>query len=297
MSAVVIDGRALAERIKQHTRGGVDALRREGISVRLHAVMVGGPDAGRIYARSQEASCTDVGIDYRLYTLPAAASEEDIRGCIQQLNDDPDVTGVILHLPLPEDIDTPAMQYCIDLYKDVEGVNPSNIGLLFYDAPIIGPCTALATLEILSEAKCDVRGKHVCVIGQGPVAGRPIALALLTQNATVTGCCVDTPDIGVHTCQADVVIAAAGVPALVNAHQVNPGAIVIDVGMNLGPDHADAGGKPRIVGDVDFEAVKEVASVITPVPGGVGPVTVAILLRSAVEAAGKQQHHRRHVVS
>ena len=295
MAAQIIDGRALAARIMEQTRGKVDALRGEGISVQLHAVMVGEPDAGRIYAHSQEASCTDVGIGYRLHALPAAATEDDVRARIQQLNDDPGVTGIMLHLPVPESIDTPAMQYCIDPYKDVEGVNPSNIGLLFYDAPIIAPCTALAVLEILDEAGCDVRGKHVCVIGQGSVAGRPIALALLAQNATVTGCCVDTPDIGVHTPQADVIIAAAGVPALVKARHVKLGAIVIDVGINRVPAPAGVGGKPRIVGDVDFEAVREVASIITPVPGGVGPVTVAILLRSAVEAARKQLHRRRIV--
>lgn len=297
MAALILDGRSVAARIKQQTRCAVEALARDGIVVRLHAIMVGEPAAGKLYARSQEASCTDVGIDHRLHTLPANASEENLRRCIGELNDDPDVTGIMLHLPLPEGMHTPTMQYCIDPYKDVEGVNPSNIGLLFYDRPIIAPCTALAVLEMLAEAQYPVRGKHVCVVGQGPVAGRPIALSLLAQNATVTGCCVDTPDIGAHTPQADVIIAAAGVPELVKAHHVKPGAVVIDVGINRVPGETDDRGRPRIVGDVDFEAVRDVASVITPVPGGVGPVTVAVLLRSAVEAARKQQYHRRHVVS
>ncbi len=295
MSALVIDGRSLAERIKQHTGEEIEALRRQGIAVRMHAVMVGEPAAGRIYAQSQDSNCADVGIEYRLHALPAGAREEDIRDCIRQLNDDPEVTGIMLLLPLPEGINTPTVQYCIDPYKDVEGVNPSNLGLLFYDTPIIAPCTALAVLAILREAGCDVRGKHACVIGQGSVAGRPITLGLLAQNATVTGCCVDTPDIAAYTSSADVIVAAAGVPELLQARHVKPGAIVIDVGINRVPGETDECGKPRIVGDVDFEAVKEVASAITPVPGGVGPVTVAILLRSAVEAARKQRH-QRHII-
>lgn len=289
MSASIIDGRSLAERIKEHTRREVKALQSQGITVRLHAIMVGEPAAGKVYARSQEKRCTDVGIGYHLHVLPAGSSEEDIRDCIQRLNDDTGVTGIMLHLPLPEGIHAPAMQYCIDPYKDVEGVNPVNLGLLFCEEPIVAPCTALAVLDILTEAKCDVRGKHVCVIGQGLIAGRPIALALLARNATVTGCSVDTPDIGVHARQADVIIAAAGVPKLVKADHVKPGALVIDVGINRVPGELDDHGKPRIVGDVDFEEVKKVASMITPVPGGVGPMTVAILLRSAVEAVHKQR--------
>jgi methylenetetrahydrofolate dehydrogenase (NADP+)/methenyltetrahydrofolate cyclohydrolase len=294
MSATVIDGRSVADRIKQQTRRDVEALRAEGVAVRLHAVMVGEPPAGRIYAESQRNSCVEVGIDYTLHSLPAKAGEEDTRACIRQLNTDPDVTGIMLQLPLPEGFHTPAMQYCIDPYKDVEGVNPANIGLLFYDTPIIAPCTALAVLEILAEAGCSVRGRHVCVIGQGSVAGRPITLALLGHNATVTGCCVDTPDIGPHTRAADIVVAAAGSPRLVHASHVRPGAVVVDVGINRLPGERDERGRPRIVGDVDFDAVRQVASIVTPVPGGVGPVTVAILLRSTVEAARKQ-HHRRVV--
>jgi methylenetetrahydrofolate dehydrogenase (NADP+) / methenyltetrahydrofolate cyclohydrolase len=288
MPARIIDGRALAERIKGQTRQEVAALAAQGVALRLDAVMVGEPAAGRIYASSQEARCREVGIGFQLHALPADARAGDIRACLEALNADPAVTGIMLHLPLPAGIPTPALQYCIDPYKDVEGVNPANIGLLFYEDPIIAPCTALAVLEILKEAGGDVRGRHVCVIGQGPIAGRPIALALLTQNATVTACCVDTPDLAAHARQADVVIAAAGVAGLVQARHVKPGAIVIDVGINRVPGPPNASGGARLVGDVDFESVAAVASSITPVPGGVGPVTVAVLLRSVVEAAKKQ---------
>lgn len=288
MAARVIDGRLVAERMKARVRREAEGLRQQGIAPRLAAVLVGNPAGSSIYARSQQAHCQEVGISYQLHALPAGGSQDDIRRCIGQLNDDPRVTGIMLHLPLPAGVDAPAMQYCIDPYKDVEGVNPANIGLLFYDTPIIAPCTALAVLEVLAEAQYDVRGKHVCVVGQGPVAGRPITLALLARNATVTGCCVDTPDVGVHTRQADVVIAAAGVAELIKAEHVRAGAVVIDVGINRVPGQTDESGKPRIVGDVDFEAVRAVASMITPVPGGVGPVTVAVLLRNTIEAARKQ---------
>ena len=191
----------------------------------------------------------------------------------------------MLNLPLPPGIDTPAMQYCIDPYKDVEGVNPANIGLLFYDSPIIAPCTALAVMEILKEAEIDPCGLDVVVIGQGAIAGKPISLFLLHQMATVTCCHVATEELYEHTRRADLVVVAVGKPDLIRAEDVKPGAVVIDVGINRikGP-----GGESRIVGDVAFEEVKNVAGVITPVPGGVGPLTVAILLRSAAEAAAKQ---------
>ncbi|MCP4591585.1 MAG: bifunctional 5,10-methylenetetrahydrofolate dehydrogenase/5,10-methenyltetrahydrofolate cyclohydrolase [bacterium] len=293
MGAEIVDGRGLAERIKNDVQREVALLRGEGVGVRLDAVMVGEPAAGRIYASSQEARCAEVGIEYRLHALPAEAGQDELRACIHQLNDDPAVTGIMLQLPLPAGMDTPAMQYCIDPYKDVEGVNPANIGLLFYGNPIIAPCTALAVRAVLDEFGCSVRGKHACVIGQGAVAGRPITLALLSQNATVTGCCVDTPDLKAHSRRADIVIAAAGVPHLVTAEHVKSGAVVIDVGINRVPGRTDAQGKALIVGDVDFESVRGAASMITPVPGGVGPVTVAILLRSAAEAARKQHHEDR----
>lgn len=285
MTARIIDGRILAQRIKTEAAQQVRALRERGVLVSLDAVIVGDPAAGEIYARSQRARCQEVGIDYRLHALGPAATDGDIRRVIHQLNDDDTVTGILLNLPLPEGIDTPAMQYCIDPYKDVEGVNPSNIGLLFYDSPIIAPCTALAVMEILKEAGVDPRGLNACVVGQGAIAGRPVSLFLLQKMATVTCCHIATRDLLEHTQNADLLIVAVGKPGLVRAEHVKPGAIVIDVGINtvIGGD-----GVRNIVGDVDFDPVSRIASVMTPVPGGVGPVTVAILLRSAADAAAKQ---------
>jgi methylenetetrahydrofolate dehydrogenase (NADP+) / methenyltetrahydrofolate cyclohydrolase len=284
-TARIIDGKLLAERIKRETAEQVRALREQGVQVSLDAIMVGDPEAGEIYARSQRKRCEDVGIEYRLHTLPGESTEADIRGLIYQLNDAAQVTGILLNLPLPPGIDTPAMQYCIDPYKDVEGVNPANIGLLFYDQPIIAPCTALAVMEILKEAGVSARGLEAVVVGQGVIAGKPISLFLLDEMATVTSCHIATKDIYVHTRRADLLIVAVGKPGLIGREHVKPGAVVIDVGINT---VVDGQGQKRIVGDVAFDEVREVAGVLTPVPGGVGPMTVAILLRSAADAASKQ---------
>lgn len=283
--AHIIDGKALAKRIKEEARQEVAALAEQGTKVSLDAIMVGDPDTGEIYARSQRQRCEEVGIEYRLHTLGGDATNADVRNQIIELNRDPAVTGILLNLPLPEGIDAPAMQYYIDPYKDVEGVNPANIGLLFYEDPIMAPCTALAVMEILKEAGCEAHGLNATIVGQGAIAGRPVSLFLLHQMATVTSCHIATRDLLEHTTNADLLVVAVGKPGLIRREHVKPGAIVIDVGINT---VVDKSGQKRIVGDVAFDEVKEVASVITPVPGGVGPVTVAILLRSAAEAARKQ---------
>lgn len=290
--ARIVDGEALARRILEQTAEDVRALRAEGRRVSLDVVMVGDPSAGAIYARSQKEKCDRLGIDYRLHALPSDASEADIRNTLRRLNDDPSVTGILLNLPLPPEIDTHAMQFYIDPYKDVEGVNPANIGLLFYDSPIMAPCTALAVMEILREAGVNVRGLDAVVVGQGAIAGRPITLFLAHEMATVTGCHIATRDLAAHTRTADVLVVAVGKPGLIGAEHVKPGAVVIDVGINRikGPD-----GKTIIVGDVLFDEVRRRASALTPVPGGVGPVTVAMLLRSAVEAARKQLQTPRRI--
>ena len=293
-SMKIIDGKKLGARIKEETAAQVRRLAERGVHVSLDAIMVGDPAAGAIYARSQEQRCSDVGIEYRLHTLGPDADESRIRTLIGKLNQDPNVTGIMLNLPLPAGIDTPALQYAIDPYKDVEGVNPANIGLLFYDHPIIAPCTALAVMEILKEAGVNPRGLNATVVGQSAIAGKPVSLFLLREMATVTCCHIATRDLVEHTRNADLLVVAVGKPRLIGPGHVRSGAIVIDVGINrvTGPD-----GQRKIVGDVLYDDVKEVASVITPVPGGVGPVTVAILLRSAADAAAKQLARPRRLES
>lgn len=292
MCAQIVDGSAVALKLKREASDLTRQLGADGHNVRLDAIIVGDPSSAALYARSQEAQCEQVGIEYRLHNLPEDASQDQIRGQIEALNSDPQVTGIMLNLPLPDCVDTPAMQYAIDPYKDVEGINPSNIGMLFYDSPIIAPCTALAVMEILSHVGCKPRGLDAVVVGQSAIAGRPIALFLQHELATVTTCHIETRDLQFHTRAADLLIVAAGKPHLIGRDHVKAGAVVIDVGINRVADPSASGGY-RTVGDVDLDAVASVASVITPVPGGVGPVTVAMLLRSAVDAARSQLGHRR----
>lgn len=294
MPARVISGTELASRIRSETAQRIAQLRAAGQGVRLDAVLVGDPHAGVLYARSQQKRCEAVGIEYRLHALANDVDNERLQQYIERLSRDPQVTGIMLNLPLPAHLDAPAAQYAIDPYKDVEGVNPANIGLLFYGTPIIAPCTALAVMAILREAGVNVKGRDVCVIGQGSIVGKPIALALMAAEATVRTCNKYTPDLAAHTRSAEVLIAAAGVPGLVGRGHVRPGAVVIDVGINTvaapTPENPNA---TATVGDVRFAEVAEIAETITPVPGGVGPVTVAILLQNSVEAAIKQETQRR----
>ncbi|MCH7814302.1 MAG: bifunctional 5,10-methylenetetrahydrofolate dehydrogenase/5,10-methenyltetrahydrofolate cyclohydrolase, partial [Planctomycetes bacterium] len=208
MPATIIDGHAVARRIRRETVRQVEQLAAEGVQVRLDAVLVGDPEAGLIYARSQQARCEEVGIDYRSHSLPADCDDRQVLAYLTKLNLDPQVTGIMVNLPLPEEIDTAAVQYGIHPYKDVEGVNPANIGFVFYDCPVIAPCTALAVMEILKEAGCDPRGRHAVVVGQGAIAGRPIGLFLLQQMATVTACHDQTADLASYTRRADVLVVA-----------------------------------------------------------------------------------------
>lgn len=290
--AKIIDGVALGRRIKQEVLEQVRSLTAEGVAVTLDAVMVGDSGASGVYARSQRKRCHEVGIEYRLHELPDNAGEGDIRSLLRELNDDRSVTGIVLNLPLPEGVDTHAIQYSIDPYKDVEGVNPSNIGLLLYGSPIIAPCTALAVMAILKETGVDPRGLDAVVVGQGSIVGKPVSLFLLQEMATVTCCHIATRGLHEHMRRADLLIAAVGKPDLIRGEDVKPGAVVVDVGINT---LITRKGESRIVGDVTFDEVKKVASAITPVPGGVGPVTVAILLRSAAEAARKQHAEPRRL--
>lgn len=294
MAAEIIDGKALAERMRAEIRHQVKTLAAEGRQPKLAAIIVGEPAAGMVYARSQARQCSDMGIEYELVQVPEACGAGCLCEQIDRLNRDDSVTGIMLHLPLPPEIDAPSMQYRIDPYKDVEGVNPANIGMVFYGQPIIAPCTALAVVELIKETGMQLRGANAVVVGQGAIVGLPITVFLVQQFATVTGCHVATRDLAAHTRQADLLVVAVGKAGLIGAEHVKPGAVVIDVGINQ-TQTTDANGKTisKTVGDVDFDAVREVASAITPVPGGVGPVTVAMLLRNTVEAARKQLARRQ----
>lgn len=287
--AQIIDGRALADRFRAEIRRDVEALRSRGGSVSLDAVLVDGPpgpdgrNSARTYAESQKSGCAELGIDYRLHVLPHRATYEDIAGRVLLLNADERVTAVMVHLPLPEGVDPYRIQSLIDAGKDVEGVNPANIGNVVYDRSSLVPCTALAVMKMVDSTGVELRGAEVVCVGASNIVGKPVAILMMQREATVHSCNKYTRDLGTMTRQADVLIAAAGKANLITADMVKPGAVVIDVGINRVPDPAT--GKKRIIGDVAFDEVRPVAGWISPVPGGVGPVTVAMLLRNTVDAA------------
>lgn len=288
--ARIIEGDKIADELRTTAAQKVDALRSQGHTPHLDAILVGDPGSGRVYARSQQRRCQEIGIEYNLHTFALSITDDELQAHIDALNRNQSVSGIMLNLPLPDHLDTPAAQYAIDPYKDVEGVHPANIGFLFYDTPLLAPCTALAVLAILEDQQIELKGARIVIVGQGPVVGKPIALGLMAREATVIICNKYTRSLAETTRTGDILISAAGVPGLIGPDHVKPGATVIDVGINR---LVDDNGTNSVVGDVEFEAVRQVAGAVTPVPGGVGPVTVALLLNNAVDAAAKQLERRR----
>jgi methylenetetrahydrofolate dehydrogenase (NADP+)/methenyltetrahydrofolate cyclohydrolase len=309
----VIDGRALAQQYRQAIAARTAALRQtagsggegaatKGRRVRLDAVLVGSKDnAARVYAENQGRTCREVGIDYHLHELSESSGYDDIAGRVLLLNTKDDVHAVMVHLPMPDDVDAYSIQRLIAPEKDVEGVNPANIGNIVYGRSSLAPCTALAVIKMLettsawtpgpvgSTTHAGLRGKRAVVVGAGDVVGKPIAVMLMRQEATVISCNKHSDQrwMADECRRADIVIAAAGVPRLITADKVRPGAVVIDVGVNRVPDPTTPG-KSITVGDVDFAPVAAAigpSGWISPVPGGVGPMTVAMLLLNVVEAA------------
>lgn len=282
MPATLIDGVALAQRVRDDVRQRVEKLQANGRNVHLAAVLVGAEPAGELYATRQGEGCRALGIGYDLYKLPGESSFDDVSRVLRRLNREPGVTGIMLHLPLPAHLDATELQYQIDPVKDVEGVNPANIGYVVYGHTLIGPCTALATLELIQSTGVPLEGAEAVVVGASKIAGKPIAMLLSAQNATVSLLHKFTRDVPAHTRRADVLVVAVGKPGLIRSEHVKPGAVVIDVGINrvTQPD-----GTKKTVGDVDFDGVRQVASFLTPVPGGVGPMTVAMLLKNTVRSA------------
>ncbi|MBC7782797.1 MAG: bifunctional 5,10-methylenetetrahydrofolate dehydrogenase/5,10-methenyltetrahydrofolate cyclohydrolase [Burkholderiales bacterium] len=282
MAATIIDGTQIAGEVKHQVAEGIARLKAAGHPVRLTAVIVGTTPAAEIYAARQAEGCRAIGIDYNLIALADDISNRDLRAEIRKLSADPQVTGIMLHLPLPSHIDSARVQYAIDVVKDVEGVNPANIGYVMYKHVVIAPCTAMAAVELIKHTGVHMEGAEAVVVGASHIVGKPIALLLTEQMATVTICHIATRDLKYHTRRADILITAAGKPGLITADHVREGACVIDVGINRVtlPD-----GTRKTVGDVDFDAVKEIAAYLTPVPGGVGPMTVAMLLKNTLRSA------------
>lgn len=289
----ILDGKEIAADIRNEVSARIASHTVKHGPIRLCAILIGEDRGARIYAESQRRRCLQAGVQHELLGLPETTAQDQLWAEIDRLNADPTVTGIMLQLPLPPGIDPAAAQYRIDPYKDVEGVNPANIGWLFYDDPILAPCTALAVIEMIRRSGAEIRGAEAVVVGQSRVVGKPISMFLGTRMATVTGCHIATRDLKEHTRRADILVVAVGKPGIIGAEHVKPGAVVIDVGINTVQERDPRGyAYKRTVGDVDFEAVAPLVSAITPVPGGVGPVTVAMLLRNVVEAAQKQLDRR-----
>ncbi len=278
----MLDGKALAEKIRRDHAPAVEALRRSGRRLRLVALQVGSVAAAEAYLRGQRRGAEAWGIDYDLRTLPANSTEAEVRAAIVAADDDPGVTGVILQLPLPEGLPARALQREIAPSKDVEGVHPENLGHIVHGREGLAPCTALAVIALLESSGATIRGAEAVVVGHSEIVGKPVALMLLARDATTSVCHKFTKDLAAHTRTADLLVVAVGRAGLIRADMVKPGAVVVDVGINAvaGPD-----GKPRLVGDVDYDGLVAKGCRVTPVPGGVGPVTVAMLLRNTVLAA------------
>ena len=277
--ATIIDGKAIAASVREEVARRVKTL---GRPVRLDAVLVGDDRPAEIYAASQARTCAEVGIEYVLHRLPTGSDQDTVAGRVLLLNAEDHVRALMVHLPLPPGVDTERIQSLIAPEKDVEGVNPANIGNVVYGRRSLVPCTALAVLHMIDRTGVTLRGANAVVVGASNIVGKPIAVLLMRQEATVISTNRWTRGLPALARDADVLVAADGVPGLIGAEMVKPGAVVVDVGINriTTPE-----GRSVTVGDVDFNAVSQVAGHISPVPGGVGPVTVAMLLRNVIDAA------------
>jgi len=276
VTALVLDGKAVAAAVREEVAARVQEL---GFTPGLATVLVGDDPASHVYVRNKRRAAEQVGIRSFHHELASDTSQRDLEALIHQLNADPHVHGILLQLPLPAGLDAQAVTEQIDPRKDADGLHPANLGRLVLDRPGLRPCTPSGVLRILEHYGIAPAGKRAVIVGRSFLVGRPLALMMSARgvDATVTVAHSRTPDLAAVTAQADILVAAAGVPRLIGAAHVKPGAAVVDVGINRTED--------GLVGDVDFDAVAEVASAITPVPGGVGPMTVAMLLANTLAAA------------
>lgn len=288
MSATELDGNAVAKEILDDVANSVEELKGKGWTPRLISIKVGDNPAVDLYIRNQKRKAEQAGIEFIEKAFPGDITLDEALTSIRALNADPRVTGIILQRPVPDHTPIESLQNAIHPLKDVEGMHPSSIGNIVYNHVELGPCTAMASVELLKKTGLKLEGLEVTVIGHSEIVGKPIAFLLMAEGATVTVCHHMTRDVAVHSKRADAVFVAVGKPSLVTADILKPGAALIDIGINRveGPD-----GKQITVGDSDYASCKEVAGWITPVPGGVGPVTVSILMRNTIVAAKRLKKH------
>lgn len=279
--AVILDGKAVSAKVKEEVKEEVEALKKQGVSVGLAVIIVGNNPASRTYVNNKKKACEAAGILSEEYALPEETTQEELLALVEELNHKDSINGILCQLPLPKQLDEEAVIAAISDKKDVDAFSAVNVGHIMIGDYSFLPCTPAGIMEILRHYNIDVAGKECVVIGRSNIVGKPMAMLLLHQNGTVTICHSKTQNLKEVTSRADILVAAVGIPHFVTADMVKEGAVVIDVGMDR-----DENGK--LCGDVDFAAVESKASYITPVPGGVGPMTIATLLKNTVTAAKQQ---------
>ncbi len=278
----VLDGKALSSRVKEEIKTETAELKKDGIIPGLAVILVGDDPASQTYVASKEKSCIAAGIFSQKITMNRDATQERLLDRIEKLNNDDSIHGILVQLPLPEHIDTIKVLEAIDSKKDVDGFHVSNVGQLSIGSPNLVPCTPLGIMRILKEYGIDPKGMDACVVGVSNIVGKPMVNLLVNARATVTVCHSKTKDLKAHTSRADLLIVGVGIPHMIKADMVKDGAVVIDVGINRMTWGKHEG---KLVGDIDYESVANKCSFITPVPGGVGPMTIAMLLKNTLSAA------------
>lgn len=278
---ILLDGKETARKTRESLKLEVNNLKEKGINPKLAVIMVGNNSASQIYVRNKSKVCNEIGIEFEEYLLPEETKQEELITLIEGLNNKEDINGILLQSPIPSNLDINEAFRKISPEKDVDGFNPVNVGKLVLGQDTFVSCTPFGVLKILEEYNIDIEGKHAVVIGRSNIVGKPMSQCLLNKNATVTICHSKTKDLARITSQADILVAAIGKPCFVTEEMVKEGAVVIDVGINRTPEG-------KIKGDVDFENVSKRVSYITPVPGGVGPMTIAMLMNNVVKAAKNQ---------
>jgi methylenetetrahydrofolate dehydrogenase (NADP+) / methenyltetrahydrofolate cyclohydrolase len=278
MAAHIIDGKAIAQEVRAEWKLRADALKARGITPGLAVIIVGEDPASKVYVANKVKACAELGLHSEHIVMPADTPEATLLAKIAELNNDPKIHGILVQLPVPKHIDSDKVLNAINPEKDVDGFHPVNVGALATGNMRFAPCTPYGCMKLLEKAGVSIEGKHAVVVGRSNIVGKPMALLLLQANATVTICTSKTVDLARHTRDADILVVAVGKAKMITDDMVKPGAAVIDVGMNR-----DENGK--LCGDVDFDSVKEVAGCITPVPGGVGPMTITMLVANTVQSA------------
>ena len=278
MSAKILDGKALAAQVRAQVKSKVAALAQRGIRPGLAVVLAGDDPASKVYVRNKTRACEEAGVRSQQIDYPASVTQEELMSCIRKLNADPAVHGILVQLPLPRHIDSARVLAAVSPAKDADGFHAESMGALVIGAPGFVPCTPAGVMRMLEQEGISPAGKHAVIVGRSTIVGKPQALLLLQKDATVTICHSKTRDLGAVTRQADILVAAVGRAKMIRADMVKAGACVIDVGINRMPDGS-------LAGDVDYGPVKDVAGWITPVPGGVGPMTIAMLLENSLRAA------------